>query len=100
MQKTKEALYKSIGEVITNILDDSWNRVWVTFKVLDEGMNEMECEYETGPDKTKKAFLGGFALYDLFLELRQAMEEDGSGSWRKATLTLSISGKFDLEFEY
>ena len=100
MQRPKETLYQSIAEVIANIIDDSWNRAWVTFKILDDGMTEMECEYETTSDKIKKAFFGGLVLYDLFRELRQAMEEDNSNVWKKATLTLSISGTFDLDFEY
>jgi len=100
MEKTIEALYQSIGEVIPKSIDEAWNKAWVTFEILEEGVNVMECEYETAPDKAKRAFMGGFALYDLFLELRQAMEEDDSGSWRKAMLVLSISGKFDMDFEY
>ena len=100
MQKTKEALFQSIGEVIASTIEDAWNKAWVTFEILEEGVNVLDCEYEIAPGMAKKAFIGGFALYDLFLELRQIMEEDGSGSWRKATLALSISGKFDLDFEY
>ena len=100
MQKTKEALYQSIGEVISTSINDDWNEAWVTYEVLEKDVHAMECTYEAPPNNAKKTFTGGLALSDLFLELRQAMEEDDSGSWKKATLELSKSGKFDLDFVY
>jgi len=100
MGKTKEALYQSIGEVIAECIEDTWNKARVTFDVLEEDVYGMECSYETIPDKSEKSFAGGIRLYDLFLELRQAMEEDGSATWRKAVFELSSSGVFDLDFEY
>lgn len=100
MEKTKEALYQSIGEVIAECIEDAWNKARVTFEILEADVYRMECLYETIPYKSEKSFAGGIRLHDLFLELRQAMEEDGSAIWTKAIFELNSSGMFDLDFEY
>lgn len=100
MKKTKEALYQSIGEVIAECIEDTWNKARVTFEILETDVYGMECLYETVPDKNEKSFAGGIRLYNLFLELRQAMEDDGSATWTKAIFELNSSGMFDLDFEY
>ena len=100
MTKTKEGLYQSIGEVIAENIEEAWNKARVTFEMLEADVYTMECVYTTIPDEDKKSFVGGIALYDLFLELRQAMEEDGLATWRKAVFELNSSGTFDLDIDY
>ncbi len=100
MQNSKEALYHAIGNAVAERIEDTWTKARVTFEVLEEDVHGMECVYEAAPPGGQKTFVGGLALYHFFLELRQIMADEGSGSWRKATFELEASGKFDLDFGY
>lgn len=100
MEMSKEVLYQSIGELIVDSIGETWSKATVKFEVLDEDVYRMECVYETTPNNVGKSFVGGIALYDLFLELRRSMEEDGTDPWRKAIFELSSSGLFQLDFDY
>jgi hypothetical protein len=100
MDQTKESLYQSIGQVISDSIADPWIIAWVSFETFKEGAYKMICEYETSADNSKKAFSGGFALYDVLLKLQQLMEEEGSERWKKAIIKLSNSGTFTFDFEY
>ena len=100
MGKTKEVLYQSIGEMITGSIEEAWNKARVTFEIVEADVYRLECVYETDPDKGEKSFTGGFLLIDLFRELLQVMEDDGSATCRKAVFELRSSGMFGLDFEY
>ena len=91
-------LYKELGNLIVETIDDEWKKVVIK---ITSSMNKMCAEYTLSSFEKKELkfpLLTVNTLMDSVFELQESMSPEHK--WNKAIYTLEKNGHFDMTFEW
>ena len=98
--RTIDEIYTSIGQSIANnIPSESWEAAWINAKVIEDSTG-VDGEYTEPNSSEVKYFEVDDSAFDDFEELHEITTEGGNNKWNRAKFTLSLTGKFSIDFEW
>lgn len=97
--ETQQSLLNEIGNAMVCSSPDGWRTITLTVSAAGNMMTSaLDVELSDGSHDTRAAIDGDGD--DALDELREAMYEEGKGTWYNATFVVSEGGKLDASFDY
>lgn len=91
-------LFQVIGKMVHTNLTGDWKSVSVVFDLTSDPAGQLLVNKDSEVTNFSEEVTKSLSVH--FRTLRDLTKKEGQDPWKKANLSITVEGKFDINFEY